>query len=188
MIKNEIPKQITSQFNHSATQTINETITKCNSYQKEGCIPSNKGINISKKAESYNRVMENSEELTKYKNRKKRRSKDKIQNFLKNEKTKIPNCRRKNTSNDKINLNDTNNISKLVLQPPKLKIRTDKNGIEINKNNKKQVHITFKDEIPPYKITDTINIQSFKSFNMVDKFPYMNNIDIPICNKCCNIF
>ena len=63
----------------------------------------------------------------------------------------------------------------------KVKVRTDKNGIEINKNNKKKVHITFLDDIPPNKITDTINIQSFKQYNIIEKMPGEDDANP---NKC----
>ena len=87
----------------------------------------------------------------------------------------------------KLNLNNINNILK-SLTPPKINhIRTDKNGIEINKDNKKKVHITFLDEISPNKkITDTINIQSFKQLNIIEKIPWDDNVQR--ITKCCNIF
>ena len=83
-------------------------------------------------------------------NKKKRKSKD-IFRLLKNkEKIKIPTGKRMSNANNSSKLN-LNNIDKILESyKPKekeIKIRKDKNGIEINKNNKKKVHITFLDKI-----------------------------------------
>ena len=139
------------------------------------------------------------------KNKKKKNNKDKKNNklisFLKNnQKEKIPRAKRLSIAGNSNMLDNFNNLLNLnSLTPPKtpqksqtkeLNIRNarrDKNGIEINKNNKKKVHITFLDDISPdNKITETINIQSFKQFNIVEKFPVDRNISN--LSKCCNIF
>ena len=61
------------------------------------------------------------------------------------------------------------------------------NGIEINKNNKKKVHITFLDDISPNnKLIETIMIQSFKKFNIIDDNSKQENINK--CGVCCYIF
>ncbi len=114
-------------------------------------------------------------------------------NLLKNsEKLKIPTGKRRrsiavNSNNIKLNLNNFNNILKSLTPPKEINRRTDKNGIEINKDNKKKVHITFLDDISPNnKITETVNIQSFKKFNIEENA--QKEIKLSKCSKCCNIF
>ena len=132
-------------------------------------------------------------------NKKKKRKKDKVANLLKNsEKLKIPICKRRRSIAAeciKLNLNNLNNfnnnfndidIAKSFTPTVKKNIRTDKNGIEINKSNKKTVHITFLDDISPNnQITETVNIESFKQYNIVKKNTSENNLQK--CN-CCFIF
>ena len=134
-------------------------------------------------------------------NDKKNKDKNKLINFLKNsEKTKIPKDKRRSISGNSKMLNNFNNLLDLnSLTPPRTpqksqtkelnirNVRRDKNGIEINKDNKKKVHITFLDDISPNnKITDTVNIQSFKQYNIVEKIPMEKNISN--ISKCCYIF
>ena len=122
---------------------------------------------------------------------KKRRKSGGISKLLKNkEKIKIPTGKRMSNVNNPSKLN-LNNINKILdsYKPSKkeIKIRKDKNGIEINKFNKKKVHITFLDKISPNnKITETIIIQSYKKYNLYDdntKGQSNNN-----CGVCCYIF
>ena len=117
----------------------------------------------------------------------KKKSREKILKILKhNEKLKIPTGKRRSIAGNSIKLN-INNMLKSLTPPKEIKIRTDKNGIEINKLNKKKVHITFRDDISPnYKITDTINIESYKKFNVFETLSTENNLSN--LNKCCNIF
>ena len=117
----------------------------------------------------------------------KKKSREKIIKILKhNEKLKIPTGKRRSIAGNSIKLN-INNMLKSLTPPKEIKIRTDKNGIEINKLNKKKVHITFRDDISPnYKITDTINIESYKKFNVFETLSTENNLSN--LNKCCNIF
>ena len=125
-------------------------------------------------------------------NKKKNKNKGKIK-LLKKEKLKIPIGKRMSiTQNTNLNLNINNNstnklnIVKSFTPRKDENIRTDKNGIEINKYNKKKVHITFIDEISPNQITEIVNIQSFKKFNIVEKT--QSNQMISDYNKCCSIF
>ena len=123
-------------------------------------------------------------------NKKKRRSRD-ISRLLKNkEKIKIPTGKRRSNAynNSKLNLNNINNIFESYKPLTKeSKIRKDMNGIEINKNNKKKVHITFLDNIPPNKkITETIMIQSYKKFNVIDDNLKKENKNK--CGVCCKIY
>ena len=117
----------------------------------------------------------------------KKKSREKIIKILKhNEKLKIPTGKRRSIAGNSLKLN-INNMLKSLTPPKEIKIRTDKNGIEINKLNKKKVHITFRDDISPnYKITDTINIESYKKFNVFETLSTENNLSN--LNKCCNIF
>ena len=126
-------------------------------------------------------------------NKKKKKNKGKITKLIKKEKLKIPIGKRMSiTQNTNLNLNINNNstnklnIVKSFTPRKDENIRTDKNGIEINKHNKKKVHITFIDEISPNQITEIVNIQSFKKFNIVEK--KQSNQMISDYNKCCNIF
>lgn len=118
----------------------------------------------------------------------KRRKKNKILK-LKNEKLKIPTGKRRSISGQTSNLiiNSFKNEIK-SLTPPKIakpkNIRRDKYGIEINKINRKRVHITFIDYISPKRITETIQIQSYKHLNKVETLPSEQRDS----SKCCNIF
>ena len=125
-----------------------------------------------------------------YFQKRKRRSRD-ISKLLKNkERIKIPTGKRMSNANhqSKLNLNNINNIYETYNPLTKdSKIRKDMNGIEINKNNKKKVHITFLDDISPNnKLTETIMIQSFKKFNIIDDNSKQENINK--CGVCCYIF
>ena len=202
MNKNGIKQLKNSQSINIITNPLNDIIPKNNSYQKESYITLNKNTS---KSISSNHINDLTGEEFKSKNSKtsknkkkekdniksKKRSKDKIIKILKNnEKLKIPTGKRRSCvagNGLKLNLNNINNILK-SLTPPKINhIRTDKNGIEINKDNKKKVHITFLDEISPNKkITDTINIQSFKQLNIIEKLPWDDNVSR--ITKCCIIF
>ena len=106
------------------------------------------------------------------------------------ERIKIPTGKRLSNvnSSSKLNLNNINNsYGSEKPQTKETKARKDKNGIEINKINKKKVHITFLDNISPNnKITETIIIQSYKKFNLCDNMPNEENINK--CGVCCNIF
>ena len=108
---------------------------------------------------------------------------------LKNERLKIPTGKRRSISGQPSNLiiNSVKNEIK-SLTPPKItkpkNIRRDKYGTEINKKNKKKVHITFIDTISPKRITETIQIQSYKNLN---KFEVLST-EQRDSSKCCNIF
>ena len=124
-------------------------------------------------------------------NKKKRKSKD-IFRLLKNkEKIKIPTGKRMSNANNSSKLN-LNNIDKILesYKPStkEIKIRRDKNGIEINKVNKKKVHITFLDKISPNnKITEIIVIQSYKKYNNLSD-DNLKDTDKNNCGVCCSIF
>ena len=211
MNKKEI-KQLNSIKSSNTCSHILKVLSQKNiSEQKDSNISNKKTNNSKNKSESSNLLNSVGEEIKSKgsvnvnaelkkkdkekernnRNRKKKMDGDKIIKLLKkNEKPKIPTGKRRSiaVNSNKLNLNNINNITK-TLTPPKasFNIRTDKNGIEINKNNKKYFHITFLDDISPdNKITDTVNIQSFKKFNLVEK----NQFDNTISNysKCCYIF
>ena len=120
--------------------------------------------------------------------KKRRKSRD-ISKLLKNkEKIKIPTGKRMSNANNhtKLNLNNINILESYKPTTKELKIRRDKNGIEINKINKKKVHITFLDKISPNnKITETIIIQSYKKYNFSDD--NIKNENNNNCGVCCTI-
>ena len=202
MNKKEI-KQLNSIKSSNTCSHILKVLSQKNiSEQKDSNISNKKTNNSKNKSESSNQLNSVREEIKSKgsvnvnaelkkkdkekernnRNRKKKMDGDKIIKLLKKNERSIA------VNSNKLNLNNINNITK-TLTPPKasFNIRTDKNGIEINKNNKKYFHITFLDDISPdNKITDTVNIQSFKKFNLVEK----NQFDNTISNysKCCYIF
>ena len=62
-----------------------------------------------------------------------------------------------------------------------------KNGIEINKINKKKVHITFVDNIPNSKrLVEEIPILSYKNYNFINYINKDENNNK--CGVCCFIF
>ncbi len=83
--------------------------------------------------------------------------------------------------NDKLNINNIENYMK-----KHTKERKDFFGNKITKENKKNVHISFKDFFKGKKLCDLINIESFKSFNIIEQ----NNPKTikPFCTRCCSIF
>ena len=118
----------------------------------------------------------------------KKKKKSKISK-LKNEKLKIPTGKRRSISGQPSNLiiNSIKNEIKSFTPPKTTKpknIRRDKYGTEINKINKKKVHITFIDYISPRRITETIQIQSYKNLNKVEAISSEQRDS----SKCCNIF
>ena len=213
MNKNEIRQLNSIQSNTTCYNILKELVSKNMITNKESNISSNKNFNpIKNKSISSNQISNSNFEETNSKNtvkikikkekeksiinKKKRRKKDKMANFLKNnEKLKIPIGKRRRSSASKcikLNFNNFNNnfnesdIANPLTTTIKKNIRTDKNGIEINKNNKKKFHITFLDDISPNnQITETVNIESFKQYNIVKKNPCENNLQK--CN-CCIIF
>ena len=64
--------------------------------------------------------------------------------------------------------------------------RLDSYGNKINKANKKNVHIRFKDAFPSKQLIEIIPIESFKQFNIIETMP--NEEFISFCGKCCKIF
>ena len=119
----------------------------------------------------------------------KKREREKILKMLKNEKLKIPTGKRMSAGNKKININ-INNIEKKINSLPKNKNlyeRLDKFGNKISKENKKNVHITFLDNIPygNNKLIEIIPIESFKKLNMIEKFTKENYISY--CSNCCQM-
>ena len=210
MNKNEIRQLNSIQSSNTCYHILKELGSKNIVSNKESNISSNKHFNTFKnKSCSSNQISNSNFEETNSKNtvrikikkekekskinKKKKIKKDKMANLLKNnEKLKIPIDKRRRSIAAKcikLNLNNFNNdidIANPLTPKIKKNIRTDKNGIEINKNNKKKVHITFLDDISPNnQITDTVNIESFKQYNIVKKNPLENNLQK--CN-CCIVF
>ena len=84
-------------------------------------------------------------------------------------------------NNTKLNLN---NIEKIIKS--RSKERKDTYGNIINKDNKKNFHIRFLDNLPSNKLIEIIPIESFKEFNIVEDIP--NREIILNCSNCCKIF
>ena len=200
MNKKEIKELKSVQSSNIGLNILNEITQKNTPSQKESHISSNKNISKNKSV-STNQIytfreetksnIHNSKKKDKHNScKKKKKSKDKISKLLKNnEKLKIPTGKRRSiaVNNLKLNLNNFNNILQSLTPPKESYLRTDKNGIEINKNNKKKVHITFLDDISPNnKFTETVNIQSFKQFNIVENESGQQNLSK--CSQCCNVF
>ena len=122
-----------------------------------------------------------------YKNKKK--DKKKSVKMLKNERLKIPTGKRMSNNHDRIKLN-LNNIDAIIKSslPEKNKnnTRLDSYGNKINKENKKNVHIRFLDNIPSNKLIEIIPIESFKQLNIIEKIPKKKLISL--CSECCQIF
>lgn len=203
--------KISKNYNSVVKPQINDYIIKSNiPYKKKrkislNNIPKNKSSSTNYLCDSFgdDTKSKNSSVITKKKkketneiNQRKKKNKPKITKFVKKEKLKIPIGKRMSiTQNTKLNLNinnnsnSTNNLNIVKSFTPRKveNIRTDKNGIEINKTNKKIVHITFLDEITPNQITEIVNIESFKKFNIVEK-KQSKQASLSDYSKCCNIF
>ena len=210
MNKNEVKNLKNSLSSNTGSNILNEINTKNISYQKD--VSTNKNNTPKNKSISSNHIFVPFEEdkKSKHSNSKnskkgkekndlhkiKKKSKDRIANLLKNkEKLKIPSGKKRRSfavagNNLKLLFNNCNNSLSKSLTPPKEKetnIRADRNGIKIIKNNKKFYHITFLDMIPPNnKFTETIFIQSYKKYNIVENLPGEENLNN--CSKCCNIY
>ena len=107
--------------------------------------------------------------------------------MLKNEKLKIPTGKRMSTANKKININNIEKIINSLSKNKNLCERLEKFGNKINKENKKNVHITFLDNIPyrNNKLIEIIPIESFKKLNMREKITKEDFISH--CSNCCQI-
>ena len=202
MSKNE-PKILNINNRYIDSEIVKKKEKNNSSYQKDRHIL----LNVPKpnvKSSSSNHVSLSMEEDTKSKSsclipRFKQKHKDKNVSTkkkkkskilkLKNEKLKIPHGKRRSISGQTSNLiiNSVNNDIK-SLTPPKISIpkniRKDKYGTEINKINRKKVHITFIDYISPKTITETIHIQSYKHLNKIEVFPSEQRDSL----KCCILF
>lgn len=62
------------------------------------------------------------------------------------------------------------------------KIRTDRNGVEINHKNKKLVKVTFIDQVDSVPFTDIVEIESVKKYNYVMGLPEQ---DLYVRDTCC---
>lgn len=72
------------------------------------------------------------------------------------------------TSNDSSLRADQKFLSKeKIMKPTKKSIRMDANGIEITKKNKKNVKVTFIDQITDNKLAEIIDVISYKKENYI---------------------
>jgi len=202
MEKNE-EKMIKINNNNINSEIMKTKEKKNSSYQKDRHI----SLNIpkpNKKSSSSNHISLSMEEDTKSKSScliprikhkeknvsTKKKKKSKISK-LKNEKLKIPTGKRRSISGQASNLiiNSINNVKNDTksFTPPKIakpkNIRRDQYGTEINKLNRKKVHITFIDYISSKRITETIQIQSYKHINKIETLASEQRDS----SKCCNI-
>ena len=171
-INNIIPKKkvkyinIKQIHNHEGTTTHDDTNSKFSNSQ-----------NVLKKKK---RLIKSAS----CKNRK--REREKIIKLLRNnEKIKIPIGKRNSNGDNKINLN-INNTDNIIKKNSETKERNDSFGNKITKENKKNVHICFKDLINKKKFIEFIPIESFKSFNIIEE--NKNKTTQPYCTRCCSIF
>lgn len=72
-------------------------------------------------------------------------------------------------------------VSKVITNNNK-KVRTDRNGTEINHKNKKLVKVTFIDQIDSVPFTDIVEIESVKKYNYVMGLPEQ---DLYVRDTCC---
>ncbi len=160
------------------------TMKKLNSNHIDGTTGEDSKSSLNPKNKSKKRIHKKSES---YKAKKK--DKQKISKLLKNERLKIPSGKRMSIANNNIKLN-LNNIEKMIKNLNKKKTksfeRKDNYGNVINKENKKNVHIKFLDNIPKQKLINIVPIESFKEYNMIEKIP--EEEFITLCSKCCQIF
>lgn len=205
MIKNENNIKIIKRSQNSIPESNISDIKKNASFSKENHITlNNNNSNIKKScsnhllegttgddSKSKSSLCHKSKKLKKKLTKKsksmknKKRDKEKIAKLLKNERLKIPTGKRMSIANNKIKIN-LNNIEKIIKSLPKNNIRLDTYGNQINKENKKNVHIRFLDNIPSNELIEIIPIQSFKQLNIIEKIP--DEQLISICSKCCQIF
>ena len=199
MTKNEV-KMLKINNSNLNSEILKTKVKKASSYQKD----KHKSLNIPKpnaKSSSSNHISLSLEEDTKSKSScliprikqkdkivsTKKKKKNKISK-LKNEKLKIPIGKRRSISGQTSNLIKSLKNEIKSFTPPKItepkNIRKDKYGTEINKINKKKVHITFIDYISSKRITETINIQSYKHHNKTEAFPSEQRDS----SKCCITF
>ena len=114
----------------------------------------------------------------------KKREREKIIKLLRNNlKIKIPTGKRKSNAQIDSRLN-INNIEKIIKNHTKE--RKDSFGNKISKENKKNVHISFKDKVKKKKLIELIPIESFKSFNIMEKDE--NKKTQSHFTRCCSIF
>ena len=203
MLKNEA-KMLKINNSNINSEIMKINIKKNSSYQKDRHIL----LNIpkpNKKSSSSNYISISMEEDTKSKSScliprlkhkeknvsTKKKKKNKISK-LKNEKLKIPTGKRRSISGQASNLimnslnsakNDIKSFTPPKIIKPKI-IRRDQYGTEINKLNKKKVHITFIDYISTKRITETIHIQSYKHLNKIETLSSEQRDS----SKCCIIF
>ena len=185
--------------NNSNSQFLNN-IKNNSSFLKESNIIINKDYSIkdgTSREESKSKISSNQKtkslkrKKTKKKNnsiKSKKKDKEKTLKLLKNEKIKIPIGKKVSiTNNKKLNINNIEEIINSLPKKNNILERLDTNGNVINKENKKNFHITFLDDIPTNKnkLIEIIPIQSFKKLNIIEKIP--NEKFISYYTNCCQI-
>lgn len=81
-------------------------------------------------------------------------------------------------------------VKQKIINKKDKKERFDRNGIVINKINKRKVHVTFIDRITSNSLTDVIKIESFKKYNVILGIPKEDKYIGAVRKncQCCNIF
>lgn len=111
-----------------------------------------------------------------------KKNQDKLIKYLKqSEKTKTP-------SNNKRDFSLSINQNPIVIVPPSKNERVDRNGIVINKSNKKKVHISFLDKVDKKNLIKCIQVESFKKYNLIEDINIIKQNDSESKNQCCLIF
>lgn len=65
----------------------------------------------------------------------------------------------------------------------KKKIRTDRNGVEINHKNKKNVKVTFIDQIEDVPLIDVVEIENLKQYNVI--YGMREGKEVYVRETCC---
>ena len=116
------------------------------------------------------------------------------QSFDKNSTTKLLSFLKKSEKtkySNKNSFNDSNKEKEKEKRSETKKLRFDNFGNLINKQNKKAVHIIFRDQITANSICEEIEIESFKKYNYikgVSEGIKQNNTYNNAFFKCCIIF
>lgn len=196
-LNKNIPFQENQKINHILTDDNQNLLNKKNSTKyssqdtekiKVELSPPNKKRHSFSNANDNNKILTTSDFAIGKKNKNnysskkiiEKKNQEKIIKILKKtEKSKIPHIHKKGI---------TIPIKPVKLETPSLNKnnRVAKNGITINKINKKNYHISFADEVTDNSLIEIIPVQSFKMYNSIQYIPKDEFFDDK--KKCCFIF
>ena len=88
------------------------------------------------------------------------------------------------------NIMNTFSIKLPKINVSKKTIRTDRNGVEINHQNKKKVKVTFIDQIEDIPFTDIVEIENLKQYNKIHGMREGKEIYVreTCCSNACYIY